>query len=212
MLKVVWKKKDDGGGSFAANSTFRENVILIERGFNIHSMYDAKIDINDRCHTFEALSSQAQKGLEKMSSDQISKRSASSVPLGQFNDKTSLGRLSVASNKKGSASSNVCVLDRDIPPVIEQDLKEAVFQIKDHLYHECGLDLLKSTFYFKYDKSNTLYLIYAAGIQAVEVSQMGTGRTQSESLSQVNRQGVHPLLRTVHTAMMSEEKNNLSTS
>lgn len=66
MLKVVWKKQDDeapfsaepGGGS----------VILMERGFNINSMYDAKIDINERCHTFEALDSNAQRNLEKMAS------------------------------------------------------------------------------------------------------------------------------------------------
>ena len=70
MLRVVWKRKDDADGSFeVANGTFRENAMLIERGFNIHSMYDTKIDINDRCHTFEALSSQAQKSLEKLSSD-----------------------------------------------------------------------------------------------------------------------------------------------
>lgn len=55
MLKVVWKKKDDESGAFTTNSS-RDNLILIERGFNIHSMYDNKIDINERCHTFEALS------------------------------------------------------------------------------------------------------------------------------------------------------------
>ena len=103
----------------------------------------------------------------------------------------------MTTNKKNPAPFNVCVLDRDIPIVIEQDLKEAVFQIKDHLYHECGLDLQKSTFYFKYDKANTLYLIYAAGIQAVEVGLVGTGVIQSESLQQVNKFGNHPLLRTV---------------
>lgn len=89
------------------------------------------------------------------------------MPLSLFNDKASLGKLST--NKKGQPFS-VCALDREIPEVIQQDLREAVYQIKDHLYHECGLDLLKSTFYFKYDKSNTLYLVYAAGIQAVEHS------------------------------------------
>lgn len=171
MLKVVWKKQDEEA-PFAAEST-SENIILMERGFNIHSMYDAKIDINERCHTFEALSTNAQKSLEKMiASDQNTKRSAASVPMSLFNDKSSLGRLSTV-NKKGQSFS-VCAVDRDIPEVIERDLREAVYQIKDHLYHECGLDLLKSTFYFKYDKANTLYLVYAAGIQAIEHSVKGT--------------------------------------
>lgn len=87
-----------------------------------------------------------------MTTDQITKRSATSAPMSQFNDKVSLGRLSVSTNKKNAAAFNVCVLDRDIPTVIEQDLKEAVYQIRDHLYHECGMDLHRSTFYFKYDK------------------------------------------------------------
>ena len=45
MLKCTWASgNDENGGS----------QCLIERAFNIHSMYDAKIDLNDRIHTFEA--------------------------------------------------------------------------------------------------------------------------------------------------------------
>ena len=36
--------------------------MVVERGFNIHSMYDSKIDLNDRIHTFEALGKK-QKGV-----------------------------------------------------------------------------------------------------------------------------------------------------
>jgi len=39
-------------------------------------------------------------------------------------------------------------------------------QIKDHLYHECNIKVMKGTFYFKYDKHDHLYLIHAAGLQA----------------------------------------------
>ena len=37
------------------------------------------------------------------------------------------------------------------------------------MYHECGVDLQKCTFYFKYDKANTLYLVYVAGLNAEQV-------------------------------------------
>ena len=33
----------------------REEEIVFERSFNIHSMYDQKINLSDRIHTFEAI-------------------------------------------------------------------------------------------------------------------------------------------------------------
>lgn len=45
MLKCTWATGSEGESS---------SQCLIERAFNIHSMYDAKIDLNDRIHTFEA--------------------------------------------------------------------------------------------------------------------------------------------------------------
>ena len=50
---MLWVKRQD---TEKEEGTLRENVILIERGFNMHSMYDNKVDVNERCHTFEALS------------------------------------------------------------------------------------------------------------------------------------------------------------
>lgn len=216
MLKVVWKKQDEEA-PFTGEQT-PENIILMERGYNINSMYDTKLDINDRCHTFEALGANAQRSLEKMiSSDQNTKRSAASVPLSLFNDKSSAGRLSNI-NKKTGQQFSVCTVDRDIPDVIQGDLRDAVYQIKDHLYHECGLDLLKCTFYFKYDKANVLYLVYAAGIQAIEhtvktneekpTTESGEVK-QTESLAQVNKFGFHPLLRTVQSTIKTESKDQL---
>lgn len=156
MIKVLWKKQGEAGG---------EPILLMERGYNINSMYDARVDINERCHTFEALSGNAQRSLEKMATGLSTKRSAASVPQSLFNDKQSMNRFQPPAGQK---NESVCAIDREIPPVIEQDLREAVLQIKDHLYHECNLDLLKCTFYFKYDKANTLYLVYVAGIHAAE--------------------------------------------
>lgn len=45
MLKCTWASGNGENGGAQC---------LIERAFNIHSMYDAKIDLNDRIHTFEA--------------------------------------------------------------------------------------------------------------------------------------------------------------
>lgn len=185
----------------------------MERGYNINSMYDAKVDISERCHTFEALNSNAQRSLEKMASGQATKRSAASAPLTAFNQ-SSVGKTSVS---KKDQPFSVCAIDREIPEVIQNDLREAVYQIKDHLYHECGLDLIKSTFYFKYDKSNTLYLVYVAGIQAIEHSIKPDESTatsasvkQTESLSHVNKYGFHPLLRSVFNTINAESKNQSS--
>ena len=41
--------------SFSENY-YNQQEFFIERGFNIHPMYNCKIDLNDRVHTFEALS------------------------------------------------------------------------------------------------------------------------------------------------------------
>lgn len=40
VLKCFWQENEQ---------------LIIERAFNIHSMYETKIELNDRVHTFEAL-------------------------------------------------------------------------------------------------------------------------------------------------------------
>ena len=46
MLKCEWSCTENPGG---------EPVCFIERAFNIHSMYESKVDLSDSIHTFEAL-------------------------------------------------------------------------------------------------------------------------------------------------------------
>jgi hypothetical protein len=47
MLRSEWSCSENPGG---------EPTCYVERAFNIHSMYDTKVDMNDRIHTFESLS------------------------------------------------------------------------------------------------------------------------------------------------------------
>jgi len=115
-------------------------------------MYDSKRDLCDRIHTFEAQGA-------KMASKKA-RESGTSGPT--FAPKGS-------SNKN---ETSVCQIDVNIPEVIAAELNESVLQIKDHLYHECNIKLTKGSFYFKYDKNDSLYLIYAAGLQAQNLHDM----------------------------------------
>lgn len=85
-------------------------------------MYDAKIELCDRIHTFEGFS------------------------------------------KKDTAAC--CSIDSKVPDVLHSEINEAIIQIRDHLSNECKIKLKSATFYFKYDKTDNLYLIYSAGINA----------------------------------------------
>ena len=101
-------------------------MCYIERAFNIHSMYDSKIDLSDRIHTFEAMN--------------IKNRT---IPC--------------------------CAVDSNVPDIIHAEINEAIMQIKDHLLNVTKVELKNGTFYFKFNKKDKLYLIYAAGIQAVSL-------------------------------------------
>ena len=90
-------------------------------------MYDSKLPLGDRIHTFEALS---KKG----------------GPRGQ--------------------NQSCCTLDTEVPEVIYQEILYAITQIKDHLLNECRIILKEATFYFKFDKKDSLYLTFVAGIKA----------------------------------------------
>lgn len=48
VLKCTWTAPTEPGG---------KPICFIERAFNIHSMYQSKIDLNDRIHTFESANS-----------------------------------------------------------------------------------------------------------------------------------------------------------
>jgi hypothetical protein len=85
-------------------------------------MYDSKIELSDRIHTFEALSVK----------DQVC----------------------------------CCSVDSNVPDIIHLDINTAIMEIKVHLAQKCSIDLKNATFYFKYDKNDTLYLINVCGIQA----------------------------------------------
>jgi len=115
-------------------------------------MYDSKMDLSDRIHTFEA------QGVNK-----ASKKARE------------LGASSRAFAPKGTLNKNetsVCQIDVNIPEVISAELNESILQIKDHLYHECNIKLTKGAFYFKYDKNDSLYLVYAAGLQAQNIDDL----------------------------------------
>lgn len=65
----------------------------MERAFNIYSMYENKINLGDRVNTFEALDKYAQRNLEEIATGQVTKRSAASVPLSLFNDRSSVSKM-----------------------------------------------------------------------------------------------------------------------
>ena len=111
-------------------------------------MYDSKMDLCDRIHTFEAQG--AKKASLKAKSNASGTSSPTFAPRGQLNRN----------------ASSVCQIDVNIPEVISSELNDSILQIKDHLYHECHIKLTRGTFYFKYDKHDSLYLIHAAGLQA----------------------------------------------
>ena len=115
-------------------------------------MYDSKMDLCDRIHTFEAQGAK--------------KASKKARELGTS------GSTFAAKGPLNKNETSLCQIDMNIPEVISAELNESILQIKDHLYHECNIRLAKGTFYFKYDKNDSLYLIYAAGLQAQNLNDM----------------------------------------
>jgi len=120
MLKCEWSCSDNPGG---------EPALFIERAYNIHTMYDSKIDLGDRIHTFEALS----------------KKPKDDVPA-------------------------CCKIDSQIPDVLHREINTCIEQIRDHLHVASDIVLKTGTFYFKYDKADKLYLIYAGGLNACKIN------------------------------------------
>ena len=101
-----------------------EPTCYVEKAANIHTMYDPKVELSDRIHTFESLGK-------------------------HYQDKKSC-----------------CVIDSNIPDILHVSLNEAIIKIRDTLQKTSNIDLKNGTFYFKVDKNDKLYLVYACGIQA----------------------------------------------
>ena len=67
-------------------------------------------------------------------------------------------------------ASACCQVNSEVPDIIHAEINGAISQIRDHLSNDCSIDLKNATFYFKYDKKDHLYLVYAAGIQAMSTT------------------------------------------
>lgn len=76
-----------------------EDEIIFERSFNIYSMYDQKVNLSDRIHTFEA------NGAKKV------------AELAQKNGGGSTGRSALTSSKQQAAA--VCTVDQNVPVLIK---------------------------------------------------------------------------------------------
>ena len=124
-------------------------------------MYDSRIDLCERIHTFEAPG--AKKASQKA-------REQLGAPFASWSTSAPRGGAPLRN------VSTVCQIDVDIPDVIAAELKECIMQMKDHLYHECNIQLMKGTFYFKYDKHDHLYLIHAAGLQAQNLNDISNSQ------------------------------------
>ena len=62
--------------------------------------------------------------------------------------------------------------------------------------NECEIKLKEGTFYFKFDKKDNLYLIFAAGLKA----ERGAAGSQESGLVRANPRGRHPVLKCVGKA------------
>ena len=160
--------------------------MIIERAFNIHSMYDAKIDLNDRIHTFEAYGA-------KKASQKVQQALAQGNCISSTEDQTT--KLDV--NKPPPNMISVCTVDTNIPDFIRLELNEALLQIKDHLYKSYQYDMVGGTFYFKYDKNDDLYLTFVAGLKVFDLSN-GPTTQQEAGLSTANKFGLHPNLKSAY--------------
>jgi len=148
MLKCEWSFSEIPGG---------EPTLFIERAFNIHTMYDSKVDLGDRIHTFEAMT------------------------------------------KKG-AGATCCSVDSNVPDQLHKEINFCILQIRDHLSAASGIALKQGTFFFKYDKADHLYLVYAGGLNASKVN----CDDQEPSLATANQYGVHPVLKCVNKHHINE--------